>query len=466
MKIKVHGAAGGEVTGSAYLIQTAKSNVLVDAGMFQGGRQSEAKNKLPKGITPDKIDAILLTHGHLDHTGRVPLLIKYGFDGPIYSTEETIELSQIILQDSARLQVADAIRQNKRAWRKREKEPLAEPLYNTEHVEFMKELTRPVPFHKSILITDDISARWIEAGHMLGSGSIEVTVNEKGKNKIVVFSGDLGPWTLPLLRPFEQLNKADLVFLESTYGDRDHKPYEETLNEFKEIVKKAYASKGKMLVPSFAIGRAQQIVYHLAEMFANKEVPAFPVYLDSPMGLSAFDVYKNHQDLLDEEYQALRKRGVFPLSRRTFVPSPSAETSKALNEVKGPCVILAGAGMCNGGRILHHLYRNIDNPNAHILIVGYQSQGSLGRRIVERQPEISIFGEKKKLRAQVHTLGGFSAHAGQSDLLKWFSTLAPSKPKLVITHGEDGPRGALAAQIQKRHKLSALLPKIGDVIEL
>jgi metallo-beta-lactamase family protein len=465
MKIKIHGAAGGEVTGSAYLVQTAKSRVLVDAGMFQGGRESEAKNKLPQGATPDKIDAILLTHGHLDHTGRVPLLIKYGFDGPIYSTEETIELAQIILKDSARLQAADAMRQNKRAWRKR-KAQIVEPLYSSEHVEFMKDLTRPVTFDKPVKITDDITARWIEAGHMLGSGSIELSVTEGGRKKVVVFSGDLGPLTLPLLRPFKHINKADLVFMESTYGDRDHKPYDETLNEFREIVKKVCKAKGKMLVPSFAIGRAQQIIYHLAEMFANKEIPSFPVYLDSPMGLSAFDVYKNHQDILDAEYQALKKRGVFPLSRKTFVPSPSAQTSKALNEVDGPCLILAGAGMCNGGRILHHLYHNLENPNAHVLIVGYQAHGSLGRKIVERMPEISIFGDVKKLKAQVHTLGGFSAHAGQTDLLDWFSTLAPSKPKLVITHGEDGPRKALADQIRKKYRISATLPRIGDVIEL
>jgi metallo-beta-lactamase family protein len=465
MKIKIHGAAGGEVTGSSYQIETAKSNILVDAGMFQGGRQSEVKNKLPKGARPDRIDAILLTHGHLDHTGRVPLLIKYGFDGPIYSTEETIELAQIILQDSARLQAADAMRQNKRAWRKRKAE-VAEPLYSTEHVEFMKDLTRPITLDKPVRITDDITARWIEAGHMLGSGSIELTVTEGGRKKVVVFSGDLGPLSLPLLRPFNHLNKADLVFLESTYGDRDHKPYDQTLDEFKEIVKKVHKAKGKMLVPSFAIGRTQQIIYHLAEMFANKEVPAFPVYLDSPMALSAFEVYKNHQELLDSEYQALKKRGVFPLSRKAFIPSPSAQTSKALNEVDGPCLILAGAGMCNGGRILHHLYHNLENPNVHILIVGYQSQGSLGRKMVERMPEISIFGELKKLKAQVHTLGGFSAHAGQTDLLDWFSSLATSRPKLVLTHGEDGPRHALAEQIRKKHKISAMIPRIGDVIEL
>ncbi len=466
MKIKVYGAAGGEVTGSAYLIQTATSDVLIDAGLFQGGRQSELKNKLPKGARPDQIDAILLTHGHLDHTGRVPLLIKYGYKGPIYSTEETIKLTGIILQDSARIQVADAMRQNRRALRKKAKQPVAEPLYNTEHVEYMKELTRPVTFNKPVKITSDITARWIQAGHMLGSGSIELSVTENKKQKTIVFSGDLGPLTLPLLRPFGKLTKADLVFIESTYGDRDHKPYDQTLAELRDIVIKAYRAKGKMLVPSFAIGRAQQIIYHLAEMFYKKEVPAFPVYIDSPMALSAFNVYKDHQDLLDEEYQELKRRGVFPLDEKTFIPSPSGETSKALNEVDGPCMIIAGAGMCNGGRILHHLYHNLENPNVHVIIVGYQSYGSLGRRLVERVPQVSIFGDIKAVRAQVHTLGGFSAHAGQTDLLKWFSSLAPSKPEIGITHGEDGPRRALAEQIRKKYKLPSILPKIGDVIEL
>ncbi len=464
MKIKIFGAAGGEVTGSLYVIQTEKSTIVVDAGMFQGGRQSEAKNKLPKGARPDKIDAILLTHGHLDHTGRVPLFIKYGYNGPIYATRETIELTDIILQDSARLQAADAMRQNRKAWRKNE--PAIEALYNLEHVEYMKELTRAITFEKPVKITEDITARWIEAGHMLGSGSIEVTVTEKGKKKIVVFSGDLGPLTLPMLRPYKQFTKADLVFLESTYGDRDHKPYQDTVDEFERIVSEAYHSGGKMLVPSFAIGRAQQIVYHLAEMFYNKVVPSFPVYLDSPMGLKAFDVYKNHQDLLDDEYLELKRRGVYPLNEEVFKPSQSAESSKALNEVNGPCMIIAGAGMCNGGRILHHLFHNLEDSNTHVLIVGYQANGSIGRRLVEKAPEISIFGKKKKVRAQVHTLGGFSAHAGQTDLVNWFSSIAPSKPRLVLTHGEDGPRAALAEKIRSKYKITATLTKIGDVIEL
>lgn len=464
MKIKVLGAAGGEVTGSCYLIQTDEANVIIDAGMFQGGKSSEEKNKLPQGARIRDIDAVLLTHGHLDHTGRVPLLIKYGYNGPIYSTEETLELSQIILQDSARLQVADAVRQNRKTWRKGL--PPVEPLYNTEHVELMKEQTQAVEFNDPIKVAPGIEARWIEAGHMLGSGSIELKITEKSKTKTVVFSGDLGPLTLPLLRPFDHFNKADLVFMESTYGDRDHKSYSETIAEFERIVKQAYEAKGKILVPTFAVGRAQQIIYHLAELFHEGKVPAFPVYLDSPMALSAFNVYRDHQDLLDEEYQELKKRGVFPLSTKTFIPSPSAETSKRLNEEKGPCMILAGAGMCNGGRILHHLLHNMDNPKTHIMIVGYQSQGSIGRRLVEKAKTISIFGEQKEVRAQVHTLNGFSAHAGQSDLMNWFSYLAPSKPKLVLTHGEDGPRKALALLIQNKYKIRAVLPKIGESIEL
>lgn len=464
MEIKILGAAGGEVTGSSYLIKTSKATVLVDAGMFQGGKESEAKNKLPEGAIPSKIDALLLTHGHLDHTGRVPLLIKYGFNSPIYSTEETLELAQIILQDSARLQVADAMRKNRKHWK--EGQAVAEPLYNTEHVEYIKELGRTVEYNTPVEVAEGITAKWIEAGHMLGSGSIEVKIIENGKTKTIVFSGDLGPITLPLLKPFDYFNQADLVFMESTYGDRDHKPFDETLVEFEKIIIEAAKSGAKILVPTFAIGRAQQIIYHLAELFHLKKVAPFPIYLDSPMAIKAFTIYKDHQDLLDEEFQELKRNGAFPLNTDYFIPCTSIEESKKLNEVDGPCLILAGAGMCNGGRIMHHLYHNIENPNTHILIVGYQSNASLGRKLVEKQAVVRIFGDEKRLRAQVHTLSGFSAHAGQTDLLKWFAALAPSKPMVVITHGEDNQREILASLIKEKHQLNALLPEIGDVIKL
>jgi len=464
MRIKIFGAAGGEVTGSAYLVQSDSASILVDMGMFQGGKASEVKNKIPPGLSIKKIDAILLTHGHLDHTGRLPMLIKMGYKNPIYGTEQTHELTQIILQDSARLQAGDAMRHNRKFLRKGE--PPKESLYSIEHVEFMQELNRSITLDKPVPVAKGITARWIEAGHMLGSGSIELTVEERGKKKVVVFSGDLGPVNFPLLKTFSHFSKADVIFMESTYGDRDHRPYDETLKEFKAIVELVAKSSGKVLVPCFAIGRAQQIIYHMAEIFSRKEVKQFPVYLDSPMALKAFDVYKDSQNLLDSDYQELKRRGVFPMDKTFFIPSPTGETSKALNDLKGPCMILAGAGMCNGGRILHHLFRNLEDPKAHVMIVGFQSAGSIGRRLVEKVPTISIFGKVLKVKANIHTLGGFSAHAGQTDLLKWLSYVAPSKPKIILTHGEDGPRQALAACINRDFKIKAVLPRIGDVIEV
>jgi metallo-beta-lactamase family protein len=464
MKIKLFGAAGGEVTGSCYLVKTEKSAVLIDCGMFQGSRDAEAKNLLPKGARPHEIQAVLLTHGHLDHTGRVPLLIKHGFSGPIYSTIQTLELSRIILEDSARLQDADAERQNRKYWIPGE--PLVEPLYEPEHVEAMKTLNRPVSLNELIPITEDISARWIEAGHMLGSGSIELKVVEDGKTKTIAFSGDLGPVNLPLLRTFDHFQHADMVFLESTYGDRDHKSYEETLADFFRIVKEVSESGGKILIPTFAIGRAQTLLYHMADLFNRGTVKPFPIYLDSPMAIMATEVYQNHQDTLDEEFQFLKEKGVFPVDEQYFIPSPSSESSKSLNELKGPCMILAGAGMANGGRILHHLRHNLRDPNTHVVIVGFQAHGSLGRKLVERLPVVRIFGEEIPVNCQIHTLNGFSAHAGQSDLLEWFSYLAPSRPRVALVHGEDNARSALAKLIEEKYGIRPELPEIGDEFEL
>ncbi len=464
MKIKLFGAAGGEVTGSCYLVKTEKSAILVDCGMFQGGKDSEAKNLLPQGARPGEIDAVLLTHGHLDHSGRIPLLIKHGFSGPIYSTGPTLELTQIILEDSARLQEADAERNNRKYWEPGE--PLFEPLYEPEHVEAMRELNRPIEFEEIIPITVDITARWVEAGHMLGSGSIEVVVTEEGKKKVIAFSGDLGPLSLPLLRPFEHFQSADMVFMESTYGDRDHKPYEETVEDFFKIVREVSEIGGKILIPTFAIGRAQQLMYHMAELYNTTTIKPFPIYLDSPMAIRATDIYRNHQDLLDEEFQLLKQKGAFPVDERYFISSQSAENSKSLNELKGPCMILAGAGMCNGGRILHHLRHNLRDPDTHVVIVGFQAQGSLGRKLVDKHPIVRIFGEEIPVVAKVHTLNGFSAHAGQSELLEWFSFLAQAKPRVALVHGEDKARSALAKLIEEKFGIRPELPEIGDVIEI
>jgi metallo-beta-lactamase family protein len=311
-----------------------------------------------------------------------------------------------------------------------------------------------------------MSARWLEAGHMLGSGCIELTVEEDGRKKVVVFSGDLGPESMPIIKAFQTFCRADAVFLESTYGDRDHRPYTQTVVDFENIVRDVSATSGKMLVPTFAIGRSQQILYHMAVMFLRRDVPAFPVFLDSPMAVEASKVYVKHPDLHDEELWAWKKKGLLPLNPKYFQPSTSVVESKRLNDVPGPCAILAGGGMCNAGRILHHLRFNLPNPRTHVVIVGFQGEGSLGRQLVEKQKVVSIFGDRVPVKAKIHTLNGFSGHAGQSELLKWFAALAPCKPRVFLTHGEDRARQALSNRIKKQFKLTPHLPAQGEILEI
>jgi metallo-beta-lactamase family protein len=458
MRIRVMGAAGGEVTGSAYVVEANGARVLVDAGLFQGGKNSEAKNRLPL-VEAGRIDAVLLTHAHLDHTGRVPLLIKGGYSGPIYATPATVDLTDIVLKDSAKLQTQDAERMN----RKRAKgEPPVEPLYRVEHAEPFRGMTREVRLHQAAAVAKGISARWFEAGHMLGSGSIELTVEDK----TIVFSGDLGPTMFPILREYERLKNAHLVFLESTYGDRDHRPYPETVAEFERVVHEVADQRGKILVPTFAIGRAQQIIYHLAILFHEGRVKRFPVYLDSPMAIEASKVFGRYPDLYDEDLVQLKRSGLAPLDPKWFIPSQTAEDSKKLNDLTGPCAILAGAGMCNGGRILHHLKANLASPETHVMIVGFQSEGSLGRRLVNGEKLVRIHGEEVPVNAAIHTLNGFSAHAGQTELLNWFAPLASRKPAVALTHGENPQRSALAAKLRERFGIQARFPELGEIIEL
>ena len=463
MKIKIVGAAGGEVTGSAYYVQTRESCVLVDCGLFQGGRQSEALNRPP--TTPkQRIDAVLLTHGHLDHTGRLPLLAKRGHTAPIYATQATVEMTALILRDSARIQASDAERRNRKLLRAG-KEPI-DPLYTPEDAETSISLLRPVPYQKPVSVAPGIQAVWTESGHMLGSASIQLIVQEDGKTKRVVFSGDLGPRTAPILKEYEPFREADLVFLESTYGDRDHRPFKETVDEFVSIVQQCVKERGKILVPTFAIGRAQLLTGLLAVMFRKKLVAPFPIFLDSPLAIEATNIYSNHRELFDDEMTKFISQRPMKEDLKTMRMCATGDESREINAVPGPCLIMAGAGMCNAGRIIHHLKNNLWKPGTHVVIVGFQSHGSLGRRLVEGAEEVKIFGEPIAVRAKVHTLGGFSAHAGQTDLLHWFSALAPRKPRVVLTHGEDAARAELAKQVQKRYKLKSTLPALGDTIEL
>src|SRR5262245_3779489 len=461
MKINVFGAAGGEVTGSCYSVQTKQARILVDCGLFQGGKKSEALNRPP--TTPNqRLDAVLLTHGHLDHTGRLPLLAKMGYPGRVFGTLATLDMTALIVRDSARLQMADSERQNRK--RIRAGQSTAEPLYTSDDADAIIKQLRPVPYQKPFQVAPGMQGIWAESGHMLGSASIQLLVEEDGKTKRVVFSGDLGPRSAPMLREFEPFQQADLLFLESTYGGRDHRSFAETVVEFERIVIEATKSGGKMLVPTFAVGRAQLITLLLGKMFRSRKIKAFPIFLDSPMAIQATDIYVKHLDLFDDEMKAFIRHRPLREDLKTMKPTPTADDSRAINSVRGTCLVMAGAGMCNGGRILHHLKANLWKSDTQVLIVGYQGYGSLGRRLVDGEKEVSIFGEKIAVKARVHTLGGFSAHAGQTDLLHWFGIIAPSKPRVVLVHGEDDQRAKLARSIQQRYRLPSVLPKMGETI--
>ena len=407
---------------------------------------------------------MLLTHGHLDHSGRLPLLAQMGWRGPVLATPATRELAALIARDSARLQAQDAKRENRKRARMG-KEPV-EPLYTPEEVEAVLGQFRDVPYQKPVAVAPGIQAIWSEAGHMLGSSSIQLIVQENGTAKRVVFSGDLGPTSIPLLRKFEPFHKADMVFLESTYGDRDHRPFLETVDEFVAVVTKAAKSGGKMIVPTFAVGRAQLLTSLLAWMFRTKKVQPFPIFLDSPMAIEATKIYAQHRELFCDAMMKFIKDRPLREDLRSMKMTATADESKAINDVTGTCFVMAGAGMCNGGRILHHLKQNLWKPETQVLMVGYQGRGSLGRRLIDGEELVRIHGESIAVRATIHTLGGFSAHAGQHDLLDWFGAIAPSRPRVVITHGEDKQREGLAKQVQRRFKLPSVRPKMGDVIEL
>jgi len=463
MKITLHGAAG-EVTGSAYLIETDRTRVLLDFGMFQGGARAEEKNSVPADLAPKSLDAVLLTHAHLDHVGRLPLLLKGGFQGPIHATDATRDLAGLILHDSAKVQQYEIERTNRK--RQRAGEPPLEPLYHHDEADRTLALFRRVEYEQPRPVAEGVTARFVEAGHMLGSASIQLTVEEDGRSKKVVFSGDLGPHGLALVRDPVPLRQADLVFLESTYGDRNHKPPTETLVEFRDLIQEAVGRRARILVPAFAVGRTQQILFHLEELFCAGTLKLFPVYLDSPMAIAATKIYQRHPDLFDEEARDLERRCGTIRQNPHVRASETPNESMALNDAPGPCLIMAGAGMCNAGRILHHLRHGLWRPETVVFIVGYQAEGSLGRLLVDGAKEVSIFGEKIAVKAAIHTLNGFSAHAGQSELMGWFDHLAPAKPRVVLTHGEARGRESLAALIEKRHGFKPLLPAQGDVIEL
>ncbi|HVU62626.1 MAG TPA: MBL fold metallo-hydrolase [Phycisphaerales bacterium] len=469
IKLGFYGAAG-EVTGSCYLVTTDKARVMVDMGMHQGEREADEHNRRMPPVdvsSKDGLSAIVLTHAHLDHCGRLPMLVKQGYRGRIHCTPATAELTDIILNDSAHLQEDDAERFNERL--RRPGEPEEKPLYDQEDVKGTLPLLSAEHYREPKTIAEGIDVEFFDAGHILGSASVRMTIRDGSRTVRIVFSGDVGVTGSPILRdpvtPDGTIS-SDVVLLESTYGDRDHKSLESTRAEFLAILQQAQAVGAKVLIPAFAVGRTQDLVYHMGDFLRSGALKHLNVYVDSPMAVEVSDLYRRYTNLYDEHARDILAENQSPLKFPGLTYTRTVEESKRLNDAKGCMVIISASGMCTGGRIVHHLYHSLPNPDTHVVIAGYQGQGTLGRRLVEGARMVRIFREEVPVNAKVHTLGGFSAHAGQSGLVLWAAPFKDGKPRLFLTHGENGPRTVLKGKLKQAYDLDAQMPGYGDVVDL
>lgn len=445
MKVTFFGAAG-EVTGSSYLIETDRTRVLLDFGLHQGEPEAAEHNRMPRQMEPSKLHAVVLTHAHLDHSGRLPMLIPGGFRGPIYATPATIGLVDILLKDSARLMEQDAERARRRPG---DMPADAEAvLFGVEEVEAVMKQFTPLPYQTAREIAPGISIRFVDAGHILGSASVEMTVEEGGRKRVIAFSGDIGPRGLPLIHDPTLLTRAEVVFLESTYGDRNHRSREETVQEFEALLHRARSAAGKVLIPAFAVGRTQDLIFQLTKLHCAGRLGGAHVYIDSPMATDVTQIYKAHTELWDAEARAMGASGCTPLHFPGLRFTRTADESRKLNDLDSGTVVIAGSGMCTGGRIVHHLRHGLPNPGTQVMIVGFQAEGTLGRRLVDGQKLVRIYGQEVPVKAAIHTLGGFSAHAGQSGLVEWARAFSPKPERIILTHGEPRARDALRPKLK------------------
>lgn len=435
-KLTFYGATEG-VTGSAYLLQTGTVNVLLECGLYQGGLAEEKKNQEKFPFEISTLDAVVLSHAHLDHSGRLPKLSADGYSGSIYMTNSTSELLQVLLNDSASLQRSDANWENKR--RRRSGKGEIEPLYTFEDVELTLSQCVGSKYGERFSVAEGVDVCFRDAGHILGSSIVEVFITESGVEKKLVFSGDLGNSCAALLSDPEIVEEADVLLLESTYGDRNHRPMDETLQEFEDIITEASKNGGNILIPSFAVGRTQEIIFRLGQLYQKGKLKHQAVYLDSPMAIAVTEIYHRYQNVYNSEDAAALRQGKTS-SLHTFLPvlrySASTAESMALNKIESGAIIIAGSGMCTGGRIRHHFKHNLWKSNAHVIIVGYQANGTPGRALVDGAKFFHTGGDEIAVKATIHTLGGFSAHAGQSQLVDWINNFKKPHPRLYLIHGE------------------------------
>lgn len=430
-----HGAAR-EVTGSCHLLNVDGKYVMLDCGMFQGKRSESSEKNREFPIEPSKLHSVVLSHAHIDHCGRLPLLVKRGFTGTIFATSATRDLTALLLADSAHIQFEDARYINKK--RAKHDEPPIEPLYDEEDVATTMRLFHTVTHEKPFWIIKRLKARFHEAGHMLGSGAIELefTPGDGQPATRLVFSGDVGRFGLPILRDPAPLPECDYLICESTYGGRRHPPADDLPGEMAEVVNATMERGGKVIIPAFSVGRTQVIVYTIYRLQVEGKIPKLPVFVDSPLSVDATEVFRLHPDLFDAEARSFMKSNGDILGSKCCTYVRDVEESMRLNKRRAPCIIISASGMCENGRIVHHLRNNIESPKNTVLIVGFQAAHTLGRRIVEKESHVTIFGKKMRLRAQVTALNGFSAHADRDELRKLTKPLAQKCKRAFLVHGE------------------------------
>ncbi len=458
--------ANRQVTGSRYLLDAAGLRILIDCGMFQE-RQFRDRNWQTSPVPPDSIDVLLLTHAHLDHVGLVPRLVANGFSGRIVTTKPSVDLAEIVMADSARIQEEDVKYKKKRHKKEKRKSPHPYvPLYTVDDAERAAGMLDGVDYNKPIKLNDAVSVTWFEAGHILGSACVELRVTENGSTKTVLFSGDIGQADKPFIGDPSLFEHADYIVMESTYGDRSHCDRGPIETQLIEVITDTFERGGNLVVPTFAIERAQELIYHFGRLMNEGFVPQIPVYLDSPMAAKVTNVFKKYRSWMDEQTKAMIADGDAPLDFDGLTMTRSRDESKALNEKRGPNIILAGSGMCTGGRIKHHLRKNIDREESTILFVGFQSVGTLGRVILDGKDPVRIHGRPYAVNARLAQICGFSAHADRDDLLNWAAHFKSPPKRLFLTHGEEDAANALAETIRKRQQWDVAVPAYQDVVEL
>ena len=463
MRLNFLGAAH-TVTGSQHLIEVNGKRLLLECGLYQGKRAESYVRNRGFAFDPRAVDALILSHSHIDHSGNLPNLVKQGYRGPIFLTSASSELTDLMLRDAGHIQESDAEFLNKK--KKARGEPLIDPLYTQEDAEAVAGQFEPVPYDQEFEPLPGVTAKFVEAGHILGSAAVSLVLREKGRTVRLWFSGDIGRRKLPLLRDPVLPDEADILLMESTYGDKPHRDPMQAFVEFRDVVKRTVERGGKVIIPAFAVGRTQELVYWLNEMMTDGLKP-IPVYVDSPLAVNASDVFKRNADTFDEETRQFVLENRHPaLDFKMLTYVRSVEESKALNERREPMVVISASGMAETGRILHHLKNNIENPRNTICIVSWQAPDTLGRRLADREKQVRIFGEIFNVNAEVATIGGLSGHAGQDLLIEYALSANGKLRKIFLVHGEEKQALTLQAKLKDRGVLQVEYPGLHTSAEL